>query len=117
MEILFDEVKLAERVPEFAVMENQEELQKLQEDFEELFQQHPSWAGIAANQVGLDKRIIALYVNSKEVLLLCNPMIITQKGLHVGIEEDLSLPNREFLVARNDEIVLAYQTRFGISEE
>lgn len=41
MEIIFDETKLAERVPEFAVMECQEEMQKLQEEFEALFAQHP----------------------------------------------------------------------------
>lgn len=35
----------------------------------------------------------------------------------MGLEEDINLPDREFLVARNEEITLAYQTRFGINEE
>lgn len=115
MRLTVKEEKLNYRLPEFNVMEAQEELKDLQAQFETFLNRRELLA-VAANQVGLDKRMFA--IKTKEgVVCMCNPMIVKQEGLHTAIEQDANLPDREFLVVRHNKITLDYQTIFGTNEE
>lgn len=115
MELILDEEKLSQRIPEFSVMEVQEELQEETKQIEEWLK-NSGVTAIAANQLGSEKRLFAV-LPEKEAMFFCNPMIVKQKGLHVALAEDPSLPGRQFLIARNDEITLDYQTIYGTNEE
>lgn len=104
-----------QRLPEFNVMESQDELKAIQADMKQLIETN-NLIAVAANQVGLDKRLFAIKTTD-DVICMCNPMLVKQEGLHVSIEGDPCLPNRQFLVVRHDEITVDYQTIFGTNEE
>ena len=104
-----------QRLPEFNVMETQEELKQIKTDLEGIIDELDLVA-IAASQVGSDKRLFAIKTTDG-VTLMCNPMLVKQEGLHIALEKDVCLGERQFLVARHNEIVLDYQTMFGTNEE
>jgi len=60
--------------------------------------------GLAANQVGVDKRMCVVCVDDK-VLKLANPRILKKKGFEVMEEGCLSLPNVTVKVKRAKEIL------------
>ena len=104
-----------QRLPEFNVMETQEELKTIQEDLSKALDQL-NVAALAANQWGIDKRLFAIKTTDG-VVCMCNPMFVKQEGIHTTIETDPCLSNRSFLVVRHDEVVIDYQTIFGTNEE
>lgn len=107
--------KLSTRLDEFNVMENQEEVAEIVTSLTEYLESH-NIKGIAANQLGYDKRAFALkFIDDVQVYF--NAMITSTNGLHTAVEDDPSLPDKQFLVCRNDEIKLNYQTQFGTYEE
>lgn len=113
MELVFE--RNLQRLPEFNVMESQEQLKTIQADMKQLIEAN-NFIALAANQVGLTKRLFAIKTTD-DVICMCNPMLVKQEGLHVAIEEDPCLSGRHFLVVRHDEIVVDYQTIFGTNEE
>jgi len=82
----------AEEVKEF-----NEELQRLVEDMTETMYRRKG-VGLAANQVGVLKRVLIIDVNSgtekqgKERLVLINPKIVSKEGEVIKEEGCLSLP-------------------------
>jgi peptide deformylase len=60
--------------------------------------------GLAANQVGIDKRMCVVCVGDR-VLKLANPRILKRKGMNIFEEGCLSLPNVTVKVKRAKEIV------------
>jgi peptide deformylase len=120
IKIIKDEMKLSQRLPEFNVIESKQLLLDMKAEVKKWFEANPEVSAIAVNQLGFDLRVFALVVSRDKDLTIeyfCNPMIVKQRGLHIAITSDASLGDREFLVARNDEIVLDYQTVFGTNEE
>lgn len=113
MELVFE--RNLQRLPEFNVMESQEQLKTIQADMKQLIEAD-NFIALAANQVGLTERLFAIKTTD-DVICMCNPMLVKQEGLHVAIEEDPCLPGRHFLVVRHDEIAVDYQTIFGTNEE
>ena len=61
--------------------------------------------GLAAQQIGISKRLITVFVNEKDYQII-NPKISWQIGGESGVEGCLSLPNQLFEVNRADEVVI-----------
>lgn len=108
--------KLSVRLDEFNVMENAEIVNEITSSLTEYLNKHERVLGIAANQLGYDKRAFAIKFKD-EIKVFFNAMITKTDGLHTSVEEDVSLPDRYFLVCRNDSVRLNYQTQFGTCEE
>jgi len=70
--------------------------------------------GLAAPQVGLNKRIIV--INVKKPTILINPVIISKRGKVVSRERCLSLPSMECSVERAKMIKVKYQTGHGLKK-
>ena len=67
--------------------------------------------GMAANMIGVNKRIIAIACGG-EVLLMLNPAVLAKKGVYQTTEGCLSLPGQR-TTARYREITVKFQnTRF-----
>lgn len=69
-------------------------------------------AGLAANQVGELKQIVAVNVGER-ALVLINPKISERKGKEVGAEGCLSLPGLEVEVKRPQKIAVEYLDKTG----
>jgi len=95
-------------------------LHKLLDDMTETMR-NSEGAGLAAPQVGLDKRISVLEwpkdpedpENTMETFELINPEIIRTKGSEVGMEGCLSLPGMAADVDRATYVLLRAHDRYG----
>ena len=68
--------------------------------------------GLAANQIGYDKRIFCINF-SGDIRSFVNPIIANAKGLTLSREKCMSIPGKEYLVPRNTEIEVHYLTPLG----
>lgn len=96
---------------------NESEMRDISKEmFMAISKQHTSPA-IAANQIGIDKRVIALVI--QEPIYLINPEIIEQDQIFVYLEAHASFPNQLFTTVRYASIVvkadnLKEPVRFGL---
>lgn len=75
---------------------------------------------LSAPQVGKKVRIFCVKFTTKKgkkssevVHTFINPIITGLKGIVIDRESDVSLPDRQFLIARNNEINILYQNPMG----
>jgi peptide deformylase len=73
--------------------------------------------GLAANQVGLTKRLIVTAVPGFEPTIMCNPEIVWKKGFAIAEEGCLSEPGIKVKVARATKIRVSYQKTDGTAVE
>ena len=69
--------------------------------------------GIAAPQVGQNKRVAIVEVDEGEKFELINPEIIDAKGESIDVEGCLSIPHVYGTVKRFDEVTVRYDDREG----
>ena len=69
--------------------------------------------GIAAPQVGKNKRIAVVEVDEGDKIELINPEIIEAKGESIDVEGCLSIPHVYGTVKRADEVTVRYYDREG----
>lgn len=69
--------------------------------------------GIAAPQVGKNKRIAVVEVDEGDKFELINPEIIGAKGESIDVEGCLSIPHVYVTVKRADEVTVRYYDREG----
>ena len=69
--------------------------------------------GIAAPQVGKNKRIAVVEVDEGDKFELINPEIIEAKGESIDVEGCLSIPHVYGIVKRADEVTVRYYDREG----
>lgn len=79
---------------------------------------------ISAPQIGEKVRIFCIRFTTKQngktfdkVHTFVNPVIVGMKGFVLDREKDISLPDREFIIARNNDINVMFQTERGESVE
>jgi len=88
-----------------AVKKMDSELRKLITDMEETMYES-NGAGLAAIQLGVQKRVIMVDISSEkdELLVLLNPKIVEKKGEIMWQEACLSVPEFEGVVKRYDYV-------------
>lgn len=73
-------------------------------------------AALCAPQIGEHARIFAVRNGHKDqdrFKVFLNPIVVSAKGLHLSREVSPSLPNKEFIIPRRDEVHVAYQLADG----
>jgi len=73
----------------------------------------PSTLGIAANQVGVLKRVIVVDIPGRGLTVLINPTIISSSGKFQSEEGCISLPGRKVMVKRKKFIKVQARDRDG----
>ena len=69
-------------------------------------------SSLSAPQLGYDKRVFVINYNG-DIRTYVNPMIVNVKGLELSRETCPSLPGKEYIRIRHNEIQVAYQTPLG----
>ena len=69
--------------------------------------------GLAANQIGLNKRLIVFKIGNDRVIEFVNPTIVFKKGKIYSAEGCVSIPNYVAIIPRAPDIKVEYQTRDG----
>lgn len=111
------------------------ELKKLADDMHETMD-HAGGIGLAANQVGVLKRLLVMYIPHEESIkkpwhrqnknfkkpwhntryTMVNPKIVSFKGRHTSIEGCLSFPGQMDYVNRHVEVTVEYQDVQGAEQ-
>lgn len=62
---------------------------------------------LAAPQIGINKRIFCLRFNDK-IKTFINPIVTKKNGLNIVIETCASMPNKEIVIGRPEEVTVVY---------
>ena len=73
----------------------------------EVMEANPELLALAAPQIGVNKRIFCLRF-SDQIKTFINPIITKKKGLNIVIETCASMPGKEIVIGRPEEITVVY---------
>ena len=73
----------------------------------EVMETNPELIALAAPQIGINKRIFCIRFND-QIKTFINPIITKKKGLNIVIETCASLPGKEIVIGRPEEITVVY---------
>jgi peptide deformylase len=73
----------------------------------EVMSANPELLALSAPQIGINKRIFCLKFND-QIKTFINPIITKKKGLNIVIETCASMPGKEIIIGRPEEITVVY---------
>ena len=73
----------------------------------EVLEANPDLLALSAPQIGIKKRIFCLRFND-QIKTFINPIITKKKGLNVVVETFSSMPGKEIVIGRPEEITVVY---------
>ena len=100
------------RCEEVNIKTENEIVRKIVLDLKDTIRNTNECVGLAANQIGYDKRIFCINF-SGDIRSFVNPVIANAKGLTLSREGCMSCPGKEYIIPRNTEIEVHYQTPLG----
>lgn len=114
-EIITNLDELGYRCDEIDIRKENNEMRQIILDLKDTLRECKNGVGLAAPQIGYDKRIFVINFNG-DLRTFINPVIYEAKGLTLNREGCLSLPGKEYIRPRNTEITVMYQTPLGKNE-
>lgn len=117
--IITDLSKFNDRVPEIESNSRYEEVLQTISKIKATLSSEKNYVCLCAPQIGSDLRLFVVKKEQREHSpesrydVFLNPMIVSKKGLHLSREISLSIPGKEYIVPRYNEIHLAYQEKDG----
>ena len=114
-EIITDANLLGERCEEVDVRKENELVREITLELKNTLREHKDGVGLAASQIGYNKRIFVINFNG-DYRTFVNPIITQVKGLTLSKEGCLSLPGKQYLRPRHNDIQVIYQTPLGKTE-
>ena len=73
----------------------------------EVLESNPKILALSAPQIGINKRIFCLRF-SDQIKTFINPIITKKNGLNIVIEQCASMPGKEIVIGRPEEITVVY---------
>lgn len=73
----------------------------------EVMEANPDLLALTAPQIGINKRIFCLRFND-QIKTFINPIITKKKGLNIIIETCASMPGKEIVIGRPEEVTVVY---------
>lgn len=73
----------------------------------EIMEVNPELLALSAPQIGINKRIFCLRFND-QIKTFINPIITKKNGLKIVVETCVSLPGKEIVIGRPEEITVIY---------
>lgn len=114
-EIVTDIDQLSIRCEEIDVRKENPLMREIIVELKDTIRNTPNSVGLAANQIGYNKRIFCINF-SGDIRSFINPIITEVKGFDLSREACLSLPGKEYIRPRHNEISVVYQTPLGKTE-
>lgn len=108
-DIVIDYDKLSQRCDEFDLTKKNNEAQEIIVKLKQIIRSDKTIAGLSANQIGYNKRIICINFNG-DIRTFINPIIEKAEGLELSRESCHSIPDKEYIRIRQNKIVVTYQT-------
>jgi peptide deformylase len=84
-----------------------EEGEEIVSKIKEVMNTNTELLALAAPQIGINKRIFCLRFND-QIKTFINPIITKKKGLNIVVETCASMPGKEIVIGRPEEITVVY---------
>ncbi len=84
-----------------------EEGEEIIKKIKEVMEANPELIALSAPQIGINKRIFCLRFND-QIKTFINPIITKKRGLNIVIETCASIPGKEIVIGRPEEITVVY---------
>ena len=110
-EIVLEEEKLVVRCDEIDPRTENKLMRQIIVDLKDTIRDK-NLVGLAANQIGYDKRVFVINFNG-ELRSFINPIIAKAGGLELSREGCASIPDKEFIRPRHNDIEVTYMTPLG----
>ena len=117
LKIITDLSKLSDRCDEISPFAEEKRVTKIVNDLKDTLIDNPNLVALCAPQLGHKLRIFCIKFANKEIKSFVNPMITKSEGIHLCREFNPSIPGKEYIMSRNDKIILTFQTPTGKIEE
>lgn len=111
-EIITDINKLPGRCDEINVKDNHEEIEETIVELKATLRAHDHGIGLAAPQIGRNNRIFVINFNGK-MRTFINPIFTHTQDIVLSREGCLSIPGKQYLVPRFNDIKINYQDPLG----
>ena len=109
--IIFDLEKLTQPAEPLTFLSEEgaktEEGTEIVGKIKEVMEADPDLLALSAPQIGINKRIFCLRFND-QIKTFINPIITKKKGLNIVIETCASMPGKEIVIGRPEEITVVY---------
>lgn len=103
---------LNDRAEEIDIRKDNALMREIILELKDTLRNHKEGVGLAAPQIGYNKRIFVINF-SGDLRSFINPIISEVKGFELSKEGCLSIPGKEFIRPRNNQITILYQTPLG----
>ena len=114
--IITDPTKLCERMDEINSSTSLQTVKSIVSKLKRVLYDHPEVAAVCAPQIGSNLRLFVVKVaksESERFRVFINPMVVSREGTHLSRENNLSFPNKEFIIPRSNKVHVAYQQLEG----
>lgn len=111
-EIITDTSKLPDRCNEINILENKDEVDNTIVELKQTLREHKEGVGLAAPQIGKNIRIFIINFNG-DMRAFINPLFTHTSDVVLSREGCLSLPGKQYLVPRFNDIKVKYQNPQG----
>lgn len=112
-EIITDEEKLSIRCDEVEPRKENKIMREIIIELKKVMREK-GLSSLSANQLGYDKRIFCIaFKSGNDIRSYVNPIIVNAKGLELSREFCSSLPDKQFIRPRNNEIIATFMTPLG----
>ena len=106
-----NEVELGERAVEIDAINESKEMRAIVKALKDTLNAN-NLASLSAKAIGENRRIFCIKFQ-EEIKTFINPIIANAKGLQLSRESSVLIPNQEFLVPRNNDIMVMYTRPMG----
>ena len=118
--IIFDLEKLAQPSEPLTFLSEAgaqtEEGTEIIKKLKEVMEADKDMLALAAPQIGINKRIFCLRFND-QIKVFINPIITKKKGLNIAVEACASMPGKEIVIGRPEEITVVYYNEDFVYED
>ena len=111
-EIITDEIALSERAVEIDVRTQATEMREIVKALKDTMRAN-NLSSLSAPAIGYNRRIFCIDFKDSEIKTFINPIIAQAKGMQLSIEKCSSIPNKEFMRPRNNDLMIVYQRPTG----
>lgn len=106
-----NELKLSDRATEINYAVDNKLIREIVSSLKHTIEKNDITA-LSAPAIGYEYRIFCIKFN-EEIKTFINPIIMDAKGLQLSREKCTSIPNKEFIIPRNNDLTVAYQRPTG----
>ena len=107
-----NEIELSDRSTEINLKIENKEARKIISEIKKTMRKN-KLNSLSAPAIGYNRRIFCIDFKDQEIKTFINPIITNAKGLQLSREKCTSIPGREFIRPRNNEIEVMFQNPMG----